>query len=178
MPWERAICIPACREWRQLPLSIASLADIAPPKTVLVLVVNGSVDADPDTHEENAKIIAWLKKFPHTKQTHDRWLISYPNLDIVLIDRASVGLRLPSKTGVGLARATGSDWICTLYDQGKITQSWIWNTDADARFPHTYLDVPTQKGTCIVPYIHTGATPDLPMPYSRKSRVRMHLKYN
>jgi len=166
MSWERAVCIPACREWAQLPHAIASLARIAPANTLLVLVVNASVDATAETHLENQHVISWLKEFPHRQQADNRWLIAYPQLDIVLIDHATESFRLPTKTGVGLARDIGAQWICSLHQQGLVAQPWIWNTDADARFPKDYLDIPAHRGTCIVPYTHTGPTPQEAMPTS------------
>ena len=162
--WERAVFIPACREWELLPGSIKSLASIAPPRTLLVIVLNAREDAEEQTHTENQQIFSWLSQFPHEKKESDLWFFSYPNLDIYLIDRWTPPFRMHSKQGVGTARALGSEFICTLYSDGILLHPWIWSTDADARFASDYLDVPTQKGTCILPYVHTGTTIDEPAP--------------
>lgn len=162
--WERAVFIPACREWELLPGSIKSLASIAPPKTLLVIVLNARHNAEEETHTENQQVFSWLRQFPHEQQESDLWFFSYPNLDIYLIDRWTPSFRLGSKQGVGTARALGSEFICTLYAKGMLIHPWIWSTDADARFSSDYLDIPAEKGTCILPYTHTGLLRETPPP--------------
>jgi hypothetical protein len=162
--WDRAVFIPACREWDALPGCIESLSSIAPEKTLLVLVLNARVNAPQATHEDNQKIFDWLMSFPHTKQKEDIWLFSLPKIDIFLIDRWTETYRLKPKQGVGTARDLGASFICSLFQEKKLRHSWIWSTDADARFSSDYLHIPQEKGTCILPYKHTGLEIDSPAP--------------
>ena len=160
--WDRAVFIPACRESSLLPGCIKSLAKIAPPHTLLVLVINGRIDASEETHADNDASFAWLTQFPHVQQAPDQWMFHLPNLDIIVLDRWTKPFRLQSKQGVGTARALGAEFICDLYHSKRLNQPWIWSTDADARFPHDYLTIPEEYGTCIVPYIHTDSTGSRP----------------
>ena len=155
--WDRAVFIPACRESALLPGCIESLANIAPPRTILVLVINARVDASMETHKDNDASFAWLRQFPHQQTSSDQWMVHVPNLDILVLDRWTPLFRLQPKQGVGTARALGAELICSLYHNKLLTYPWIWSTDADARFPKDYLTVPGRLGTCIIPYLHTSS---------------------
>ena len=160
--WDRAVFIPACRESALLPGCIKSLADIAPPRTILVLVINARVDASEETHKDNDSSFEWLTQFPHKQQAPDQWMFQLPNLDVLVLDRWTHPFRLQPKQGVGTARAMGAGFICSLYHNKRLKYPWIWSTDADARFPDDYLKEPTEDGTCIVPYIHTSSNGHTP----------------
>ena len=153
--WERAVFIPACREFELLPGCIENLSEIAPPKTLLVLVINARSNASKETHLDNDALFSWLTQFPHKQLSSDRWMFHLPNLDILVLDRWTPPFRLNPKQGVGTARALGAEIICSLYHSKRLRHPWIWSTDADARFSRDYLAIPAQQGTCIVPYIHT-----------------------
>jgi len=154
--WERAVFIPACRESALLPGCIESLAQIAPPRTLLVLVINARVDASQETHQDNESSFTWLKQFPHAQRAADQWIFHLSNLDVLVLDRWTTSFRLLPKQGVGTARALGAELICSLYHSKRLKYPWIWSTDADARFSQDYLTVPEHDGTCIIPYIHTS----------------------
>jgi len=59
--------------------------------------------------------------------------------DVVVIDRASPGLELPDKGGVGHARKIGTDFALQLWALGKLSSPWVHMTDADARLPASYF---------------------------------------
>jgi len=61
------------------------------------------------------------------------------NVDVLVIDRASNGRRVPPRQGVGLARKIGADISLKLYQRGSIIEPWLYSTDADATLPEVYF---------------------------------------
>ncbi len=61
------------------------------------------------------------------------------NVDVLVIDRASNGRRVPPRQGVGLARKIGADISLKLYQQGLIAEPWLHSTDADVTLPEAYF---------------------------------------
>lgn len=112
---------------------------------LIVCVVNGSVEASAATHEYNAELIRALLKSSTRQRSIAQgagFLLRASNgqgVDVVLVDRASVGRRLPSKQGVGLARKIGCDLALELYRSGRIREPWLYCTDADATLPAGYF---------------------------------------
>jgi hypothetical protein len=60
-------------------------------------------------------------------------------IDVLVIDRARSGWRLPAREGVGLARRIGCDMALALHQAGWIGSRWIHTTDADATLPAGYF---------------------------------------
>lgn len=58
---------------------------------------------------------------------------------LLLVDRFSPQLALPTAQGVGLARKIGTDIALSLISEKVIKNPWIWNSDADAHLPNDYF---------------------------------------
>ncbi len=95
-------------------------------ETLVILIVNARADSPSWVHEENRKIIRFLKE----------------NLppSLLLIDRASPNHFLPAHEGVGLARKIGCDIALTLHQEKKVISPWIHCTDADVSLPSDYFE--------------------------------------
>ena len=72
------------------------------------------------------------------------------NLDVLAIDCASPGLSLNAQQGVGLARKIGTDIALQLYAQNKVTNPWLYQTDADAELPDSYFSTPLPPNGAVV----------------------------
>jgi hypothetical protein len=100
--------------------------------------VNGAEDSPDAVHAGNQLFLDWLRgllQLPARPWALARW----EGLQILLIDRASPGLRLPARQGVGLARKIASDIALMLHAAGKIRSPWMGCTDADVELPPDYL---------------------------------------
>ena len=67
-------------------------------------------------------------------------LICHSDLHILLVERFTKDLRIPTKMGVGLARKIGCDIAVSLYRSYQIKSSWIYCADADTHLPKNYFD--------------------------------------
>ena len=85
------------------------------------------------------------------------------NLDILLIDRFSVGHTIPAKLGVGLARKIGTDLATFLIAKQCVVSPWIHSSDADTLLPHNYFsaindfsttDIAANTAAVIYPFRH------------------------
>ena len=123
-----AVVVPALAEARALPLLLASLA--GNPKdslrqTLILIVVNHRIDAPEAQKAENRQSLAWLHSDP------------FPQLELAWVDASSVGLELPLKDGVGLARKIGFDLALPRLDWEK--SPLLISLDADTLVEPTYL---------------------------------------
>jgi hypothetical protein len=90
-------------------------------------------------------------------------LVNTEACDVLLLDRSSDGMQLPAKTGAGLARKIGCDIAAALWAQGKFTQPWLFNTDADVTLPVDYFRhqaEPEGVGALLYPFWHEAAQGD------------------
>jgi hypothetical protein len=111
---------------------------------LVIVVVNATDDAPGDAHAANSALLAALTAVP----------------DILAVDRASSGCRLPAKQGVGLARRIGCDVALALSASGKLLSPWIHMTDADAVLPVGYFaatrEVPGDVVALTYPFEHVA----------------------
>jgi hypothetical protein len=125
----------------------AALAQ-APGRVLLVLVVNATDSASASTHAENQRLLAHLaRQFPGQRRlshagvmTH-AWLGQGESHDLLWIDRASVGARLPAREGVGTARKLGCDLAALLWTRAQVLCPRIACSDADVTLPDDYFSV-------------------------------------
>jgi hypothetical protein len=124
--WSHALCLPACAEDEAFLDTLESIrrADGGADALVIV-VVNGAADAVPAVHQENGRLLSLLQQ------------LADPNL--LLLDHASQGRRLPAKQGVGLARKIGTDTALALHARGDVASPWLLSTDADVQVPVDYF---------------------------------------
>ena len=145
--YERALVVPAFRERATLVDGFVRAAETSPGRTLAVVVVNAPADAAVSAHAENerliADLVARLERVDAVSRTPRAWLGAghEGSLDVLVVDRASEGARLPPKRGVGLARKIGADLALALHVSGVVRSSWIFGSDADATLPDGHFDV-------------------------------------
>lgn len=169
--YERALVVPACAESPDLLDGYTSATQTSKGRTLLVLVVNGPDEAEEPVHEANQTLLSGirdkLKRVREVEGPAVAFLGTLPlaNLDVLVLDRASAGARVPAKEGVGLARKIGTDLALSLHVAGKVRSPYIFATDADVTLPETHLDVPEldpepPAAALVFPFWHeAGAEP-------------------
>ena len=120
--FERVIVVPARAESVCLLDGYRAAARAGAGRTLVVVVVNGAEECATEVHAQNARLLAELPAEDDA-------------FSVVAIDRASPGVRLPARGGVGLARRIGTDFALALYRRGGLRSPFIVCTDADATLP-------------------------------------------
>ena len=149
--WQGCLVIPAFDETFE-PLH-QQLTSLASDDVLVILVVNPPEDAKPRAIEDTKVLLNML----HT-QDYDH---------VIVVDRASNGLRLNPKQGVGLARKIGSDLALALRFAGRLRSDWLLQSDADVVFPAGYTELLHQNpvhnsaGARIFPHSHYSSDPTL-----------------
>ncbi len=140
-----AIVVPLCREELGFLAGYEAAFRAAPGRVLLIAVVNGAVGASAETHAKNATLLAELAHhFPGARLEAEgvvasAWLARAEHFDLLCLDRASEGRRLPDSEGVGLARKLGSDLAAALCARARIACKYVGCSDADAILPHDYF---------------------------------------
>ncbi len=107
--------------------------------SVLILVIN-----QPDTVTASTanNITCWEQ----ICQLQPRWTLRNlslwaidPDNSVLVVDRYSKGLRIPTDQGVGLARKIAADMALVLAQRKGCGLNWICCTDADALLPADYF---------------------------------------
>jgi hypothetical protein len=146
--YERALVVPACRECPALLEGYVRAADTSRGRTLCILVVNGPDDATEGECAENTAFLestrGVLERVREVDGPHRAWLGAVPraSLDVLLVDRASEGVRLPRKEGVGLARKIGMDIALALHHGGRVASRLLFGTDADTSLPEGFFERP------------------------------------
>jgi hypothetical protein len=138
-PYENVLVIPVLREQASFLDGVRPAVEGAPGATLVIVVVNAAEDASAEAHSTNAEMIERLR---HAGRVTREWpdagasfLGSGAGADLLVIDRASEGRRLPAGEGVGRARKIGSDVALSLRVAGRLASEWIHASDADAVQP-------------------------------------------
>lgn len=142
-----ALVVPACDEDASMLDGFAEAAANAGAPVLVIAVVNATEDADAAVHARNESLVRALET-------------TQPGFDLLVIDRASPGRRLPGKGGVGLARKIGCDLALALIAAGAVASPWIHTTDADARLPADYFAAPARATDAVAlsyPFFHDAA---------------------
>ena len=116
-------------------------------RALLIVVVNATDAASEQVHHANAQVLSALAQRLVARQDlaevegcPAQAALGRPSVyDILVIDRASPGRRLPAGEGVGLARRIGTDVGLAHFDAGGVVSPWFGATDADARLPVDYF---------------------------------------
>jgi len=131
--------------WQHLPLS-----------TLIILVINAP-QADPKTLALAARIQAKYQREQHSANLS---LLQAEGLnDILLVDRYSEHLLIPTRQGVGLARKIGADLALALIATAVVSEAKISSTDADTALPQDYFSrvmVPGEAAL-IYPFTHQAS---------------------
>ena len=153
------ICIPACDEGLRFEETLKSIADLDGAEgAVLVLVINGAEDAAESIHKQNAELLSWARDLLGTGEDAIS-VTEWGGFQVVLVDCASPGRRLPAKQGVGLARKLAGDIAVVLHRRGDVDSAWMACTDADVQLPPEYLtslpDNNADFSAALFPFEHT-----------------------
>jgi hypothetical protein len=116
-------------------------------RVLVVVVVNATEAASEQVHQANAQVLSALaqrlvarQELGEVEGCPARAALGRPSVyDLLVIDRASPGRRLPAGEGVGLARRIGTDLALAHFDAGGVVSPWLGATDADARLPADYF---------------------------------------
>lgn len=149
--YSAALVVPACGEAPSLLDGFRSALERARERVLLVLVVNATDAAGGEIHAENERLLAHLaasfadrRALPSGDVGARAWLARAPSYDLLWLDRASPGARLPPREGVGLARKLGGDLVAALWARGRLSCRLIACSDADVTLPGDYFEQLTQ----------------------------------
>lgn len=139
--YRRALVLPVLAE---APTFLRQIAPaFAGERGLVILVVNATDRARPDQHALNAELMRHLRERATARLALGHappieWL-ELADFDMLVVDRASPGFRLPAKQGVGLARRIGADVALALHARGAMPCRGFGCTDADASLPPDYF---------------------------------------
>jgi hypothetical protein len=141
------LVVPLQREDESFLDHLAPALSCAAGRILVIAVVNATDDAPAATHETNARLLRVLadrlvprQQLPALERSAASAILGRPGLfDLLVIDRASPGKRLPVGEGVGLARRIGMDVGLQLHQREGVTSPWLATTDADAQPPASYF---------------------------------------
>lgn len=187
--WDYVVTIPACGEDEYLPGALESIAScqtvVAHTKVLCIIVLNGNEAREAEFRLANSKMRAWFCEYCTAVVTNlspantcPQTLMTWRNIDILIVDRSQEPWLIPVDQGVGLVRKIGADLALFLITAGKIINPWIHTTDADARVPDDYFlrtnelpttseDMPKPPSCFIYPYQHI---PDVDMAQHEHDR--------
>ena len=149
--WRHVVVVPAMDESPELVEGLAPACRAA--DALVILVVNAPESAPAEVHARNQALLAALAPSADGRaRVH--------GTDLLIVDRASPGQRLPERRGVGLARRIGCDLALALCASRRIEQPWIFSTDADVTLPLDYFSAPrsaADASALVFPFVHTAS---------------------
>lgn len=169
-----ALVVPVCGEAPSLLDGFRAALSRAPERVLLVLVLNATDAASAAIHVENQGLLAHLAAlFPTARAIEREGVTGQAQLargehhDLLWLDRASPGVRLPPREGVGMARKLGGDLAAALWARGQLRCPLIASSDADVTLPTDYFRQLTEpvlesspSSAWLWPYAHeAGADP-------------------
>lgn len=167
--YDNAIVIPC---YDEQPGCLDAVLDLVEGSPLAIVVVNAPDDAPAASLARTRAL--WRNLAGETNEAF-RWTRTTGGIDVLAIDRASPGRRIPRRQGVGLARKIGADAACALFAGGALRSPWLYFTDADVRLPRDYLHhPPARPGTLVMPYRHEAGGP----LESRAKHYELHLRYH
>jgi len=166
--FERAVVVPVFGESADFLDGYLRAFESAAGQTLCIVVVNAARDADPALHAANERcfteLLARMTAPSAITQEPAAWLgrlASAESATLLLVDRQSLGVRLPEKQGVGLARRIGADIALSLHGTGKLKSEWIATSDADVALPADYFaGIERVGGEAVVvayPFLHVAS---------------------
>jgi len=149
--YQAALVVPVCGEAPSLLDGFQSALSRAKERVLLVLVVNATDAASRSIHAENQRLLAQLAAtfearaaIAHDSVATRGWLARAEHHDLLWLDRASEGARLPAREGVGMARKLGGDLAAALWARGQLSCPLIASSDADVTLPADYFQQLTE----------------------------------
>jgi hypothetical protein len=141
-----ALVIPAIQEFENIKILLSSFAENDKtyfPLTLLIFVVNNSINTPASIKEENKKTIDYLKlliKKNNDKQDSISKKVISSGLRLSLVNASSPGNELPAKeAGVGMARKIGMDLALTIFNYNSSAKKILLCLDADCTVEKNYL---------------------------------------
>jgi hypothetical protein len=178
--WDTVVCIPACQEEDSLVETLEKMSVVkAADKTLVIVVINGSEDADPSVHQQNKQTADQLKLRCEMRGGGDA-LGKLDQMSVLLLDRYSEERRLPQGQGVGLARKIACDVALALVADGRVRDSWIRCTDADVEVPDDYFSALPERlaggdfSAAVYPFVHVPEGDELQKEAMRLYEVYLH----
>ncbi|MEA1890052.1 MAG: hypothetical protein U9N50_09785 [Pseudomonadota bacterium] len=187
--WDFVVTIPACGEDEFLPGALDSInkCQVARNnyKVLCIVVLNGNEAREAEFSSSNQKMRDWFSNHCtliagslNPADACPQSLVSWKNIDILIVDRSQKPWLIPSDQGVGLVRKIGADIALYLIASRRISCPWIHTTDADARVPDDYfsnvintlknsIDIKVTASCFIYPYRHI---PDPQMEHQEHQR--------
>ena len=141
------LVVPLQREDESFLDNLAPALASALGRVLVIAVVNATDEAPASTHEANARLLRILADRLVPRQELPALQLSAASasltregkFDLLVIDRASPGKRMPVGQGVGLARRIGMDLALQVQQLGGSSSPWLATTDADAQPPASYF---------------------------------------
>jgi hypothetical protein len=145
--YSAVLAVPLYGEDASFLEGLAPACMAAPGRVLLIAVVNATDEAPAEVAQKNQLLVQRLSERLGARQelapvegSPATAVLGRPSsFDLLLIDRASEGRRLPPGEGVGLARRIGADLSLALHARGGVVCPWLACSDADARLPLDYF---------------------------------------
>lgn len=138
--YHAALVVPALGEEPTLLDGFRAAAAQAPGRILLVLVVNAS-PTTPAPLRAASRALFDVLSARGVPLEPGAALVHEPQLDVLLLDRASPGRELPERQGVGLARKIGMDVGLALFSRKQLLWPFLFSTDADAELASDYFQL-------------------------------------
>ena len=126
-------------------------------RTLCIVVINSTDTHPPDVRIGNKALLdafaIQTSAVPlHIENETPCWFVDTDDCDLLVIDRDSVGCRLPNHEGVGLARKIGCDLALAAIQSGSCHARLIHMSDCDVELPSDYFDVTIPDSCAAVIY--------------------------
>ncbi len=156
--YHASLIVPALGEHPDLLNGYREPATQTNGRVLVILVVNAGTNSAEELRQRNEVLLASLAAGGRTLMS-GATLVTEPELDVLVIDRASKGCELPNRQGVGLARKIGADIALALFTQQHLEQPILYFTDADAKLPCDYFQrvihqLDNRTGAWLFPFLH------------------------
>ena len=126
-------------------------------RTLCIVVVNALDESHAPVHTNNQRLLQTLRAVGRTTPLHTQdqtpcWYAEAKGFDLILVDRNSLGYRLPRGEGVGLARKIGCDIALASLRSGSSQAQLIHMSDCDVQLPSDYFDITVPMSSAAVIY--------------------------
>lgn len=166
LTWQAALTVPLCAEDALIDSFWQQLQRIAPPNTLVIMVLNQRQNADAAAFASDRRCWDYLReRTTHKTITADESIVLGQGgpVTLILIDRSlAPERRFPADQGVGLARKIAGDCAFGLWHRERLRSPWIHCSDADVLLPNGYFaatdHLPQPTPSAIVyPFAHIAA---------------------
>ncbi len=169
--YQQALVIPAFAETPDFLQRLACMQGDGP--TLVILVINCPRYAGDSAKQHTRHLLNHIQQHLAIENVRDGVTFGQLNsgLDLLSLDITSERSHWlkPLQSGVGFARKVGMDVALDLWQQGRLSNPWVLNSDADAWWPAGYLKTTADtlnrnatpgKGAMVFPFRHQHAGED------------------